>query len=118
MTTHTHVGAIAVLPVTEMEPCISFYRSIGFEVVSYDEGYAWVSHLGHELLHLRHVPDLAVGMNEAACYLHVSDADAFHSALPDGLDAGPIADQPWGMREFALTDPSGNTIRIGQLADH
>jgi hypothetical protein len=25
-----------------------------------------------------------------------------------------IADQPWGMREFTLTDPSGNAVRIGR----
>lgn len=25
----------------------------------------------------------------------------------------PIGDQPWGMREFTLTDPSGNHLRIG-----
>jgi len=22
--------------------------------------------------------------------------------------------QPWGMREFSLTDPSGNRVRIGR----
>jgi uncharacterized glyoxalase superfamily protein PhnB len=26
----------------------------------------------------------------------------------------PLVDQPWGMREFALTDPSGNRLRIGR----
>lgn len=30
-----------------------------------------------------------------------------------GLSVTPIADQPWGMREFTLTDPFGNHIRIG-----
>lgn len=29
------------------------------------------------------------------------------------LPVTPIANQPWGMREFTLTDPSGNNIRIG-----
>jgi uncharacterized glyoxalase superfamily protein PhnB len=25
-----------------------------------------------------------------------------------------LADEPWGMREFTLTDPSGNHVRIGR----
>jgi uncharacterized glyoxalase superfamily protein PhnB len=25
----------------------------------------------------------------------------------------PIKDTPWGMREFAVVDPSGNLLRIG-----
>jgi hypothetical protein len=28
------------------------------------------------------------------------------------LDA--LADKPWGMREFAIIDPDGNLLRIGQ----
>ena len=34
-----------------------------------------------------------------------------------GLDVTPIADQPWGMREFTLTDPFGNHIRVGRGID-
>lgn len=54
-------------------------------------------------------------MNAASCYLHVTNADSWHAALMDaGVGTGPITDQPWGMREFAVVDPSGNLIRIGQ----
>lgn len=31
-----------------------------------------------------------------------------------GLPITSLADQPWGMREFTRTDPSGNHIRIGR----
>jgi uncharacterized glyoxalase superfamily protein PhnB len=31
-----------------------------------------------------------------------------------GYVVGEIAEQPWGMREFALTDPSGNRLRFGR----
>jgi len=38
------------------------------------------------------------------------------AALPGAgiprLDA--VADKPWGMREFAVVDPDGNLLRIGQ----
>jgi hypothetical protein len=26
-----------------------------------------------------------------------------------------LADKPWGLREFALVDPDGNLLRIGQV---
>ena len=117
-TVRSHVGATPILPVAELGPAVAFYRTLGFEVVLYDAGYAWVSHDGHEILHLRLVPDLDVGANSASCYLHVSDADALHvewSAA--GVDAGPLEDTPWGMREFAIRDPSRNIVRIGHAAE-
>lgn len=41
------------------------------------------------------------------------DAIAFYERAA-ALPVTPIADQPWGMREFTLTYPSGNDVRIGQ----
>jgi hypothetical protein len=26
-----------------------------------------------------------------------------------------LEDKPWGLREFALVDPEGNLVRIGQV---
>lgn len=34
-----------------------------------------------------------------------------------GLPVGPIEDQDYGMRDFTLTDPSGNRIRIGHTTE-
>ena len=34
-----------------------------------------------------------------------------HFFLEPGLD--PAKNEPWGMREFTLVDPSGNLLRIG-----
>ena len=97
-----------------MEPAIAFYRRLRFEVTAYDEAYAWVSWDGHELLHLRLLPELDPGTNAASCYLHVDDAGQWHRTWAStGVDVGRLADQPWGMREFAVTDPSGNLVRVG-----
>jgi hypothetical protein len=30
------------------------------------------------------------------------------------LQVSAVEDMSWGMHEFTLTDPSGNTIRIGR----
>jgi uncharacterized glyoxalase superfamily protein PhnB len=108
------VDATPVLPVADMEPAIAFYRLLGFEVTLYDAGYAWVSHAGHELLHLLSVPGLDVDANAASCYLHVADGDALHEAwAAAGMAVGPLEDTPWGMREFAMLDPSLNRVRVG-----
>ncbi len=109
-----HIVPKPILPVADMAAAIDFYRSVGFDVASYDEGYAWVRHRGEEVLHLAGVPDLDVESNHAAAYLHVQNADAWHEvAAAMGAAVGEIADRPWGMREFAFTDPSRNLVRIG-----
>ncbi len=103
-----------ILPVADMPTTIAFYRRIGLDVASFDPTYAWVRHRGDEVLHLRAVDGLDVAANRASAFLHVRDADAWHVvASSSGEVVGPIEDMPWGMREFALTDPSGNLVRIG-----
>ena len=112
--TNTHVVVRPILPVVAMEPAIAFYRRLGFEVTSWDKDYAWVGWDGHELLHLRQVPGLDGSANASSCYLHVDDADRWHATWSlSGVEIGPPEDEAWGMREFAVTDPSGNLIRVG-----
>lgn len=104
-----------VLPVHDMAVATAFYRSIGFTVSAYDAGYAWVGTCGWEFLHLVHAPSLEAGVSSAGAYVHVGDVTEWHTAMcvlaPD--ETGDVADQPWGMREYAVTDPSGNVIRFG-----
>lgn len=105
-----------ILPVADMPEAIGFYRGLGFEVVAYDDGYAWVRHCGWELFHLA-AAEPSADRSDAALYLHVADADAWRASLvASGVDVaiGTVADMPWGMREFSFTDPSGNVIRIGR----
>jgi len=104
-----------VFPVVDIDAATGFYRSLGFEVESYDGGYAWVSHRGGEVLHLALTPELTPADNRAAGYFHVQDAADWHSSWSAaGVDVGELIDQPWEMREFVITDPSGNRLRIGQ----
>lgn len=104
-----------IFPVAEMDSAIAFYQDLGFEVESYDGGYAWVRHRGDEVLHLALVADLDRAQNRAAGYFHVQDTNAWHAAWQESnVSLGPVIDQPWGMREFQVNDLDGNLLRVGQ----
>jgi uncharacterized glyoxalase superfamily protein PhnB len=115
------VTSTPTLPVADMTEAAAFYERAGFGIRLYTddagdggEGFAFVDYDGQSVFDL----DAAVGMqpeaNRSGCYLIVDDADAWHARIAAaGLPVTPLEDQPWGMREFALTDPSGNCVRIG-----
>jgi uncharacterized glyoxalase superfamily protein PhnB len=69
------------------------------------EGFAFVDFDGQSVFDLEEAPDLDITANRAGCYLITGDAELWHARM---ADAGPpvtaLADQPWGMREFTLTD--------------
>ena len=59
--------------------------------------------------------------NQGGCYWRVEDVDGWYRECAGlGLAEEGIPrvtapeDRAWGMREFALVDPSGNLMRIGQ----
>jgi len=108
-----HIVPHMILPVADMAAAMAFYRGLGFDVEAHSDTYAWVRHGGHEILHLDLVPELDTATNPVTGYLHVRDADAWHREWADQPTRTPIVDQPWDMREFTLTDPSGNTLRVG-----
>lgn len=113
------------LPVADIAEATAFYERAGFGVRLYvdetgepGEGFAFVDYDGQSVFDLDAAPDLQPDANRAGCYLITGDTDAWHARMAAaGLPVTPIADQPWGMREFTLTDPSGNSVRIGRGVD-
>jgi catechol 2,3-dioxygenase-like lactoylglutathione lyase family enzyme len=103
-----------ILAVADMEAAIDFYRRLGLDVASFDQRYAWVRHRGDEVLHLRLVDGFDPATNSGSAYLHVRDVDLWWEAMTAlGVEIERPDDMPWGMREFAVTDPSGNLVRVG-----
>ena len=43
---------------------------------------------------------------------------SFEAPLAAEADPTPLRDEPWGMREFSVTDPSGNRLRVGEPSAH
>lgn len=103
-----------ILPVHDLALAVDWYRRAGADVERYDDTYAWVRWDGHEVLHLNLVDGMDPASNHAEVYLHLADIDGWHTmATEAGFAPTPLRDEPWGMREFAVTDPSGNRLRAG-----
>jgi len=115
------VTSTPTLPVVNLTEAISFYERAGFGVRVYREndddpgdGFAFVDYDGRSVFDLD-VVDIDPERNGAGCYLIVDDSDAWHTRLTAArLPVTEIGDMPWGMREFTLTDPFGNHVRIGR----
>ena len=116
------VTSTPTLPVRDMAEAVAFYERAGFGVRVYTDdngdtgdGFAFADFDGQSVFDLDAAPELDPSANRAGCYLISNDADSWHTRMSaSGLPVTPIADQSWGMREFTLTDPSGNRIRIGR----
>ena len=118
------VASTPTLPVADMDAAVEFYERAGFGVRRYiDEsgspgGFAFVEFDEESVFDLDAAEDLEPSSNRAGCYLITPDADAWHARMAAaGLPVSALGDQPWGMREFELRDPSGNRVRIGRPLD-
>ena len=116
------VTSTPTLPVVDIAEAAAFYERAGFSVRVYTddngntgEGFAFVDYDGQSVFDLDANADMDPAANRAGCYLIASDADSWHARMTAAdLPVTPIADQPWGMREYTLTDPFGNRVRIGR----
>lgn len=109
-----------VLAVRDLAASKKFYlEKLGFTEDFNVEGWAFLSR-GACRLRLGHCPD-AVPMSKNQdhswfAYLHVLDAaDLYAETVRKGVDIWhPLADKPWGMREFAVVTPDGHRIVFGE----
>jgi hypothetical protein len=115
-----------ILPALSLDETRAFYTELGF--VSWHNGRGpWEYEIfsrGHLVIHYFLERELKPGENYTSCYWRVKDADELYQefarlGLPSrGIPRlNPPEDQPWGMREFTLVDPSGNLVRIGHDLD-
>jgi predicted enzyme related to lactoylglutathione lyase len=112
------IDATPILPVVDMAASIAFFRAAGFKVREYQDGgtYAFVTYDDESVFDIDQAEiAMTPDTNGAGCYLIVPDVDGWHARLHGmGHAVTDLVDEPWGMREFTLTDPSGNRIRFGR----
>jgi hypothetical protein len=124
---------IPILPCRSIGENLDFYRALGFAVTFQQQRpnpYAVVAR-GGITLHFFSMKAYDPAQSYSTCYVSTSDVDALYDAFSSGLRAalgklptrglpriGPLKDMSYGVRQFLVTDPGGNTLRIGQpIAD-
>lgn len=109
----------AFVPAKDFDLSKSFYLDLGFEIPWSSEDLAYVRH-GETSFLLQHysVEELA---HHFMMHLLVTDVESWWAMVEEkgtvekyGSSMTPIQNQPWGMKEFTLTDPSGVLWRIAQ----
>ena len=116
--------AIPILPARNLHETRAFYERLGFRTERWWPqefgGYAILVR-GNLEMHFFAFADIPPDQN-SGCYWRVQNVDAlYEECQASGLtDSGtlcllPVENKPWGTREFALIDPNGNLIRVGQL---
>jgi catechol 2,3-dioxygenase-like lactoylglutathione lyase family enzyme len=114
--------AIPILPSRSVDDTLAFFQRLGFEGKIWGAPYSYaILRRGTVELHFFTHKELRPAESHAGCYIRVSDVESVYrefaaAALPrKGIPRqDALEDKPWGMREFAIVDPDGNLIRIGQ----
>lgn len=115
--------SIPILPARDLNETRAFYERLGFQAAGWWPnqfgGYAILVR-GDLSMHFFSFEDISPDQNYAQCYWRVKDVDALYAEFQAaGLSRSgtprlePVEDRPWGMREFSITDPNGNLVRVG-----
>jgi catechol 2,3-dioxygenase-like lactoylglutathione lyase family enzyme len=113
----TAIEIKAFVPAKNFDLSKKFYRDLGFTVTWSSDGLAYIRH-GNASFLLQAFPD---GIDNFMMHLLVQNVDAWWSHVQDqdivakyGVMIEPVSDKPWGLRDFAISDPSHVLWRIGQ----
>jgi len=108
--------AIPVLASLDIDATQRFYKEkLGFEPASRYPDYGICRRDGIEI-HFWLTDDRRFPEN-TSCRVDVTGVDALYAEMKDAgvvHPNGPLTDQPWGMREFAILDGDGNLIKFGE----
>ena len=110
----TEDAIIPVLPTRDHDKTAAFYGRLGFEEVGREGDYLMLKRGAFEVHFANHGDFFDVGRNPCGLYLRVEEVDAL-AAKMHGLILGnnPPGDTPWGMYEFAMSDPDETLVRVG-----
>jgi catechol 2,3-dioxygenase-like lactoylglutathione lyase family enzyme len=115
--------AIPTLPCRSVSATVEFYKRLGFVGGAHEFNREYtILRRGAVELHFFTHKELVPAESSAGCYIRVLDVESVYrsissSQLPrTGIPRmDTLEDKPWGLREFAVVDPDGNLLRIGQI---
>jgi hypothetical protein len=121
--------SIPILPCRSIDEQLEFYEAIGFEVTyrqKVPNAFASVRRGPIELQFFT-MKGYEPANSYSTCYVLTADVDRLYADFRDGLKRalgrvpsrgipriGALGDMSYGVRQFVMTDPGGNMIRIGQ----
>ncbi|SDK43227.1 bleomycin resistance protein [Streptomyces indicus] len=128
-TKQARARTIPILPCRTLQPVLDFYSALGFEITFQQKSpnpFAVVAYGDIELQFFglkAHDPQASY----STCYVLTDEVDELYEAFRAGLKAaygriptrglpriGTLKDMSYGVRQFLMTDPGGNCIRIGK----
>ena len=107
---------VCILPCKDLEASTRFYRRFGLVVHADFARYRILTDRNGWLLHLSsEFPEawLTPGRNPNGLYLYLQDVDGLAAQVSDLRNGAGPEHKPWGMYEFALSDPDGTLVRVG-----
>jgi catechol 2,3-dioxygenase-like lactoylglutathione lyase family enzyme len=118
--------SVPILPSKDLSESLAFYERLGFAnrgAPPQEWDYLIVGRGGIEL-HFYADPGVDPLATSASCYCFVDDAQALYDewaalVVPDPATGSRVVapeDRDYGLREFAVVDPSGNLLRVGSPA--
>ncbi|MEV0115426.1 VOC family protein [Streptomyces sp. NPDC050844] len=124
---------IPLFPCHKLDETLDFYEAIGFEVTFRQKAPNpfGVVRRGDMQLQFFQLKDYDPKASYSTCYILTDDVDTLHASFRAGLKQtlgriptrglpriGTVRDMSYGVRQFLMTDPAGNCVRIGQpIAD-
>jgi len=107
------------IPAKDFDLSKQFYSDLGFTKASDAEGIAYFHH-GNCSFFLQNFYEKTLAEN-LMLHLLVEDIVAWHENITDSglvkkyqVKLSEVLEQPWGMLDFTLHDPSGVLWRFGQ----
>ncbi|MFF4245869.1 bleomycin resistance protein [Streptomyces sp. NPDC001822] len=120
---------VPILPCRTIDPVLDFYTALGFEVTFRQKSpnpYASVERGGIQLQFFG-MKRFDPATSFSTCYVVTDDVDELYASFRAGLKEaygrvpssgipriGALKDMTYGVRQFLMTDPGGNCVRVGQ----
>jgi hypothetical protein len=104
----------AILPCNNVAASAVFYARLGFTNKDGDGDYLMLSDGKGGEIHLTNAVEgwLIPGKNPFGLYLYTEGVDELAASLHD-IALNKPENKPWGMYEFAVSDPDETLVRIG-----
>jgi hypothetical protein len=101
----------AIVPCNDLDASEAFYGRLGLQRAGGDRSYRILSDRNGAQVHLTAAIAgwLVPGRNPFGLYLYTDEVEMLAGRF--GLRA---EDKPWGMYEFAVSDPDETLVRIGR----